>query len=70
MSIPLFYEVCTVGGNSQYVGNKENWTFDEMKELWNKMPENSTIFGGRTKENAFYVTITSRKLCRKRAIHE
>ena len=57
MSIPLFYEVCTVGGNSQYVGNKENWTFDEMKELWNKMPENSTIFGGRTKENAFYVTI-------------
>lgn len=58
MSVPIFYEVHTIGGAAEYVGTKENWTLEEMLARWNQMPENATIFGGRTKENVFYVTIS------------
>ncbi|MDO4864756.1 MAG: hypothetical protein Q4A05_11360 [Ruminococcus sp.] len=57
MSIPTQYGVETMGGAAEYVGTKENWTLDEMLARWEEMPDNATIFGGRTKENAFYVTI-------------
>lgn len=52
-SMPTFYCAYTMGGNPEYVGTKNNWTFDEMISYWSKMPENATIHGGRTKEIAF-----------------
>ncbi len=53
-SIPTFYTAYTIGGNPEYVGTKANWTFDEMMDYWDKMPDNATIQKGRTKEWVYY----------------
>lgn len=56
-SIPTFYIASTLGGPPDYVGTKTNWTIDELVSHWEKMPDNATIHGGRTKENAYYEVV-------------
>ena len=48
--LPLGYGINTLAGYSKYVGEKENWTFNDMIDLWEKMPGNSLI-GGVTAPN-------------------
>ena len=52
-TIPLFFSVDTVYGETQYVGKKENWTLDEMIERWELMPEEATFNGKVTKDSVF-----------------
>lgn len=52
-TIPLFFSVDTVYGETQYVGKKENWTLDEMIERWESMPEEATFNGKVTKDSVF-----------------
>lgn len=54
--MPLAFRIDTVAGQTRYVGDKENWTIDEMIEHWNAMPEGST-FNGHTKKDYVYMTI-------------
>ena len=56
-SMPTFYSVNTLCGDSQYVGTKENWTFDEFEEHWNAMPSGSTLTGAADKEAFFDVLL-------------
>lgn len=56
-SIPTFYTANALGGNPDYVGTKINWTIDELISHWEKMPDNATIHGGRTKEWAYYQVV-------------
>ena len=61
MTIPLFFYVDTLYGEAQYVGEKENWTFDEMTYYWEAMPENST-FNGKLTRDSVYRDILAPKL--------
>lgn len=54
--MPLFFNINTVAGQTRYVGDKENWTIEEMIEHWNAMPEGST-FNGHTTKDYVYMTI-------------
>ncbi|MDE6102794.1 MAG: extracellular solute-binding protein, partial [Ruminococcus sp.] len=54
--MPLNFNIDTVAGQTRYVGDKENWTIDEMIEHWNAMPEGST-FNGHTTKDYVYMTI-------------
>ncbi|MDE5835324.1 MAG: extracellular solute-binding protein [Ruminococcus sp.] len=54
--MPLVFTIDTVAGYKRYVGDKENWTIDEMIEHWNAMPEGST-FNGHTTKDYIYMTI-------------
>lgn len=56
-SMPTFYSVNTLCGDSQYVGTKENWTFDEFEKHWNAMPAGSTLTGATDKESVFNVIL-------------
>ncbi|MDE5765256.1 MAG: extracellular solute-binding protein [Ruminococcus sp.] len=56
-SMPTFYSVNTMCGDSQYVGTKENWTFDEFEKHWNAMPAGSTLTGATDKEAFFDVLL-------------
>lgn len=58
-SIPTYYEVQTLVGDKQYVGDTQNWTVDDFFEYWDKMPDNSTISGSRYAENVYYVLLRS-----------
>lgn len=55
--MPLSFSINTLAGPSKYVGNKENWTFEEMKEHWDKMPEGSTINWDTKKDTAYRVLL-------------
>ena len=55
-SLPTFYEIDTLIGESQYVGTKENWTFDEFVSHWEQMPDGSTI-AGHTEKLYVYINI-------------
>ena len=44
--MPQGYYIQTRRGETKYAGDKENWTFDEMVEHWNQMPEGSAVGGG------------------------
>jgi ABC-type glycerol-3-phosphate transport system substrate-binding protein len=44
-SFPTYYCIETLYGETRYVGDKENWTFDELIEHWHNMPEGSTFSG-------------------------
>lgn len=61
MTIPLFYTIDTLYGETQYVGEKRDWTFDELAEHWNRMPERST-FNGRTTKTSVYEGVLRRNL--------
>lgn len=56
-SMPTFYSVNTLCGDSQYVGTKENWTFDEFEKHWNAMPAGSALTGATDKESVFNVVL-------------
>lgn len=57
-SMPTFYSVNGLYGDSQYVGTKENWTFDEFEAHWNAMPDGSTLTGAMDKESVFNVVLS------------
>lgn len=56
-SLPTFYGITTMIGETQYVGSKENWTVDEFISRWEQMPENATISNSRQSENVYYVML-------------
>ena len=45
---PMLYGFSTLYGFPEYVGTKENVSIDEFIELWENMPEGSTICGANT----------------------
>ena len=55
--MPLSFSIDTLSGDKKYVGTKTSWTFDEMKEYWEKAPEGSTIGGHRTKDDVYYTLL-------------
>lgn len=57
-SIPTFYGISTLIGETKYVGSKENWTLDDFIDHWNAMPDNATINYDRTKEEAYYTVLS------------
>lgn len=52
-TIPTHFVAHTMIGDTAYVGSKNNWTFDDLFSHWDKMPDNATITGERTKEAAY-----------------
>ena len=53
LTIPLFFSVDTLYGETQYVGKKENWTLDEMMERWEQMPEDAVFNGNKTRDSVY-----------------
>jgi ABC-type glycerol-3-phosphate transport system substrate-binding protein len=56
-TLPVFYAINTLAGETQYVGNKENWNFEEFESHWNAMPTGSTIMGARQKEKVYPIIL-------------
>lgn len=52
-TLPTFYAINILVGDTQYVGNKENWTIDEFISHWNEMPDGATIAGSTEKESVY-----------------
>lgn len=52
-TLPTYYYVDTLTGESRYVGDKENWTLDEFISHWEQMPEGSRINGGTEKDGVY-----------------
>ncbi|MDE6101453.1 MAG: extracellular solute-binding protein [Ruminococcus sp.] len=52
-SLPMYYMVNTLIGETRYVGDKENWTVDDFISCWEQMPEGSTVNGVRNSENIY-----------------
>lgn len=57
--LPSSYNVHTMIGKKEYVGDKQNWTVDEFIEHWNNMPDNATISGSRNAEDIYYNLLRS-----------
>lgn len=57
--LPYSYNVQTMIGKKEYVGDKQNWTVDEFLEHWNAMPDNATISGSRNAEDIYYDILRS-----------
>lgn len=55
--MPVSFDIDTLAGPTGYVGSRENWTFDEMKKRWEKMPEGATINGYTTESNVYYTLL-------------
>ncbi len=55
--IPLFYNIETQSGYSEYVGTKENWTFDEMIEKWEKAKDETRFISWPTRQNVYRESI-------------
>lgn len=55
--MPICFDINTLAGPTRYVGSKTNWTFDEMKERWEKMPEGATINGHTTKSYVYFALL-------------
>lgn len=58
-SLPAYYSLTTLVGESRYVGDKENWTVDDFISHWEQMPEGSTVNGSRDSENIFRDVLVS-----------
>lgn len=58
-SLPMYYSLTTLVGESRYVGDKENWTVDDFISHWEQMPEGSTVNGSRDSENIFRDVLVS-----------
>lgn len=56
-TLPAYFQIKTLYGESKYVGTKENWTFDEFAEHWENMPDNATVNGSRYAENIYYTVL-------------
>lgn len=52
-SYPFMYGIKTLAGDPEYAGTKENVTIDEFIELWENMPEGSTICGHNTQRYVY-----------------
>lgn len=52
-SLPMYYSLTTLIGETRYVGDKENWTIDDFISHWEHMPEGSTLNGSRDSENIY-----------------
>lgn len=57
--LPSSYNVHTMIGKKEYVGDKQNWTVDEFIKHWNNMPDNATISGSRNAEDIYYTILRS-----------
>lgn len=55
--MPLYFVVETLAGPAKYVGEKENWTVDEMIEHYNAAPENVSFNMLHDKYGVFMSTI-------------
>lgn len=55
--LPMNYWVETLKSETKYVGDKQNWTFDEFVSAWEKMPENSTINYSRASMTVYGYTL-------------
>lgn len=55
-TLPTYYSISTLVGESQYVGDKENWTLDEFISHWEHMPEGARI-NGHTEKDYVYMSI-------------
>ena len=55
--MPIEFTVETLAGTAKYVGEKENWTVDEMIEHYNAAPENVSFNMKRDKYGVFMNTI-------------
>jgi ABC-type glycerol-3-phosphate transport system substrate-binding protein len=53
--LPFGYIINTLAGYSKYVGDKENWSFNDMIAHWEKMPENALIGGIGSSNTKDYV---------------
>lgn len=58
-SLPMYYMVTTLIGETRYVGNKENWTVDDFISCWEQMPEGSTVNGSLNSEDIYYDILRS-----------
>lgn len=52
-TMPTYYSIYTLIGESRYVGDKENWSLDEFISHWEQMPEGSRINGDTEKDSVF-----------------
>lgn len=55
--LPLSFKLKTLIGKTKYVGEKENWTLDELKEHWAKMPDGYTFNGSIARNNVYYTIL-------------
>lgn len=55
--MPICFTIDTLWGPAKYVGNKENWTMEELKQYWEKMPENALIDGHNTRDYVYYTIL-------------
>lgn len=58
-SLPMYYSLTTLVGESRYVGDKENWTVDDFISHWEQMPEGATVNGSINSENIYYDILRS-----------
>jgi len=56
-TLPTMFRIETMAGQTRYVGEKENWTIDELISQWNKMPEGSKISGSNEKNYVYYTIL-------------
>ena len=54
---PTFYCIETLAGREELVGDKENWTVDELLEKWNDAPSGTTLSASPYAESAFLTLI-------------
>ncbi len=52
--LPTFYRIEGMIGKTEYVGKKEGWTFAELKERWEAMPDNATFNYQTTKYGVYW----------------
>ena len=52
-TVPLLFSINTMYGETKYVGEKENWTLDEMIERWEQMPEDAVFNGNKTRDSVY-----------------
>ena len=52
-TMPECFQISTLAGYSKYVGDKENWTFQELMDHWNNMPVEATFDGGTNSDGVY-----------------
>lgn len=55
--LPEAYTVTTLCGDPEYVGTKQNWTFEDMQEHWNNAPDGLTFNSANATKNYVYYTV-------------
>ena len=57
--LPTFYWIESMIGKTEYVGEKEGWTFAELKARWNAMPDHATFNHQTTKYGVYWEILRS-----------